>query len=141
VERTHCTTFEHQWTIVLMAIYTATFSEYFLAIKALRKHFLSYRQLSNIITINLCKYLIHLLLHLSDLILLSLNYLTVLPHYLLQRSNAVVLVLHHDWAWDTSQAALWARYGQFFAFREVREPIRAGERGFAPANSADYWDL
>ena len=141
MERTHSTTFEHQWTIVLKAIYSATFSEYFLAIKALRKHFLSYRQLSNIITINLCKYLIHLLLHLSDLILLSLDYLTVLPHYLLKCPYAVVLVLYHDWAWDTSQATLWARYGQFFAFSEVREPIRAGKGGVAPAYSADHWDL
>ena len=141
MERTHSTTFEDQWTIVLIAIYSAILSEYLLAIKALWKHFLSYRDLSNIIVTNLCKYLIHFLLHLTDLILLRLYYFTVLFNYLLKRSYTVVLVLCHDRAWDTCKGALGAGYSQFLAIGEVGEPVWAGEGGVAPIDSADHRDL
>ena len=141
VERTHCTTFEHQWTIVLIAIYSAILSEYLFAIKALWKHFLSDRQLSNLICINFCKYLIHFLLHLTDLILLRFYYLSVLFNYLLERFYTVVLVLCHDRAWDTCKATLGARYCQFLAIGVVGEPVWAGEGGVAAIDSADHRDL
>ena len=92
MERIHRATFENQWTIVLKAIYTAILCKNFLPIKALRKHPLSHRHLSYIISINFSNYFIYLFLHLSDLILLCLNNFSVLTKRLLECPNTIVLV-------------------------------------------------